>query len=195
MMFSVNELYRAREQAADKRGIRHSVTRRPTNPTSRSIRIKPRPEKAPRPPQKRSNGQIVGGWFKEEPFYRDIATRSLAAVLVTLVLYVGGVTLGYIGTPPAKAVFLLISAVAMAIVAGLVWYAYLNKRPLRATIIAFVACTATFAANQYGVQRFGSVDWTDWTEKWNLVATAVLAALFVVIAVIVQSRHRARSAG
>ncbi|MCT7369615.1 hypothetical protein A7R75_11475 [Mycolicibacterium llatzerense] len=97
------------------------------------MRIKPRPERAP---EKRTRRQIIRGWFNEESFYRDITTRSLSAGLVTLVAYLGAVTLGYIGKPPVQAV-VAVGALAVAASIGLGGVGVMNRgrRALGSTII------------------------------------------------------------
>jgi hypothetical protein len=97
------------------------------------MRIKPRPERAP---EKRTRRQIIRGWFNEESFYRDITTRSLSAGLVTLVAYLGAVTLGYIGKPPVQAV-VAVGALAVAASIGLGGVGVMNRgrRVLGSTII------------------------------------------------------------
>ncbi|WP_061009387.1 hypothetical protein [Mycolicibacterium mucogenicum] len=74
--------------------------------------IRPNPDPVEEVSEKRLVGDVVGGWFREESFYRDVTTRTLSAALAGLLAYLGAVSLGYVGTPSSAAVFELGYAVA-----------------------------------------------------------------------------------
>ncbi|MGU3651847.1 hypothetical protein [Mycolicibacterium sp. A43C] len=60
------------------------------------------PDWANRP--KKSIWAVVGGWLKEESFYRDIATRTLSILVAAVAAYLYAVATGYISTPPGRTV-------------------------------------------------------------------------------------------
>lgn len=76
--------------------------RRLINPTTRSARIRPRPEKKP---DKRPAWRIPLAWLREESFYRDIATRALSIAVVALGAYLYAISVGYIATPTGRQTF------------------------------------------------------------------------------------------
>ncbi|MUL44483.1 hypothetical protein FZI85_17320 [Mycobacterium sp. CBMA293] len=153
------------------------------------MRIKPRPEKAPEvtpevtpeveAPEKLTMGEIVGAWFKEESFYRDITTRSLSAALVALVAYLGAVGLGYVGRPPAGAVTALIT---LAVVFVTQYFALRlvqrGKRLIGITTMAVVTIGVFPLVNELD-KRFHigwhERSWGRW--YWVVYAFAVLSGL------------------
>lgn len=67
-------------------------------------------------PEKKSIWEVMGGWLKDESFYRDIATRALSIALVAGVAYIYAVAAGYISTPPGRAVLPVVLMVTYVVV-------------------------------------------------------------------------------
>ena len=75
------------------------------------------PDWTARPPEKkRSIWAIMGGWLKEESFYRDIATRALSIAVVAAVAYVYAVVTGHIGPPPKRVIVFFAGASVASVV-------------------------------------------------------------------------------
>jgi hypothetical protein len=86
------------------------------------MRMRPRPEKAPvvQEPKEKSRWRIPLGWLKEESFYRDIASKVLAVMVVALPAYVYAVATGHLASPSGKSILmigLLAAAMILAIAA------------------------------------------------------------------------------
>ncbi|QNJ91202.1 hypothetical protein HZU40_23705 [Mycolicibacterium fluoranthenivorans] len=121
------------------------------NPTNRSTRIKPRPEKAPLEEPK-TKGQIVGGWFHEEGFYRDVATRFIAGSAVALLAYLGAVGLGYVSKPPAFAVLVLLAGLVYVPTQLLAAYCLFKKRYWRTLASWLTSLSLTCATMWLGLK-------------------------------------------
>lgn len=103
------------------------------------------PDWAVAPKERPSVWAVMGGWLKQESFYRDIATRALSIAVVALVAYVYAVAAGYISTPPGKAVLPVLlmaiySVVLTPLVFRLVFQGKTSSRWL--VILLFIVATA-----------------------------------------------------
>lgn len=74
------------------------------------------PDWATRP--KKSIWVVMGGWLKEESFYRDIATRTLSILVTAVAAYLYAVAAGYISTPPGRAVLPVVLMMGYLLVLG-----------------------------------------------------------------------------
>lgn len=72
------------------------------------------------PEPKRTIGKIVGGWFLDESFYRDITTRTLSIGVAALLGYLGAVVLGIVGPPPREAIPAISAAFAAVVMAAVI---------------------------------------------------------------------------
>lgn len=158
----------------------------PMNPTTRSARIRPRPEQAP-VEGARTRAAIVGGWFRDESFYRDIATRFLSVALTGAVTYLAAVALGYVGKPSGQASYSLAWAVGTGIVMVALAYALISGRDGLTLAIVSFAGAACLAGTWYGPIWFGDFGWKD---KWNWIAMALQITLIVISVVFVRRRVR-----
>ncbi|WP_071288824.1 hypothetical protein [Mycolicibacterium llatzerense] len=153
--------------------------------------IRPNPDPVEQVSEERSVGDVVGGWFREASFYRDVTTRTLSAVLAGLLAYLGAVALGYVGAPSLAAVFELGYAVTTAICVASTGYAMATGRELLAwTLFVFYSVVAA-AIYWYGPQWVGDLGWKD---KWGWIALALQVALMIGAFRFVRNRHKARAA-
>ncbi|OBJ46839.1 hypothetical protein A5630_10875 [Mycolicibacterium mucogenicum] len=61
----------------------------------------------------------LGKWVREEKFWQDVTTRTLAALIVIFFGYLYAVIAGYVGKPNAsRAVAALLATSALAVLAG-----------------------------------------------------------------------------
>ncbi|WBP94261.1 MULTISPECIES: hypothetical protein [Mycobacteriaceae] len=65
------------------------------------------------PSRRRPVTAVVGGWLREESFYRDVVTRSLSILITGGFGYLAAVALGYVGRPPGQAVVLIVTALSL----------------------------------------------------------------------------------
>lgn len=168
--------------------------RRAINPTTRSTRIKPRqpiPEPIEEVSTKRSIGDVVGRWFREESFYRDVTTRTLSAILAALFAYLGAVAFGYVGKPSPAGVFVLGWALATAILTAYLAHCAANGREWLRFNLFLLYAVASLAAVWYYPMWFGDVGWKD---TWSWVALVVQFVLSISAVKYVRYRHRARAA-
>lgn len=90
--------------------------------------------------KKRTAMAVMGGWLREESFYRDIVTRSLSILITGVLGYLAAVALGYVGRPPAQAVVLIVEAISLFATA-IVAIECINRG--RATLGFFIMCVWT----------------------------------------------------
>ncbi|BBX86954.1 hypothetical protein [Mycolicibacterium aubagnense] len=152
--------------------------------------IKPNPDPAEEVSETRSIGDVVGGWFREESFYRDVTTRTLSAILAALLAYLGAVALGYVGTPSPVAVFELGYAVATAICVASTGYAKATGRELLAGTLFVLYCVVAAAVFWYGPTWGGDLGWKD---KWSWIALVLQVALMIGAFGFVRNRRKARA--
>lgn len=106
------------------------------NPTTKSMRIAPRPDKVSE--AKRSLWSYPKSWVKQESFYRDITTRAISGGIVAFVAYAYAVGGGYVATPSGAYVGIVI-LVLLGIPVAL-WAASLiiGARSTRGVVIGLV---------------------------------------------------------
>ena len=136
------------------------------------------PDWATRPPEKKpSVWAVMGGWLKQESFYRDIATRALSIAVVALTAYVYAVANGYVTTPPGR----VIGPVAMQLLllAALMVIIFRGRLRLRTKFLV----TAVYMVAVFGLALMmrltASPDpkWREFQSQTLTVTTYVLIAL------------------
>lgn len=61
-----------------------------------------------------------GEWLRQESFWRDVGSRTLAGVFAGLLLYIGAVLLGYVQRPGVWRVLLVVSTLTLAAIGAIV---------------------------------------------------------------------------
>lgn len=155
------------------------------------MRIKRRPDNAPaveEAPKERDWEEIVGGWLKEESFYREITTRTLSAALVAIAAYLGAVGLGYVGRPPANA--LVMMAVVVIALSGIVLISSLMHKGRRriGSVLLVVLMVFILGSGYASSKMFPNAN----MGKWGWVVGLVEFTGFVIVARLLNRRRAKR---
>lgn len=111
-----------------------------------------------------------GQWFRDEKFWRDVASRTASGLIVALLIYLFAIFAGYVGTPSGLGVLFAIGAFVMVAVFTRVQMKRFNRmyggpnptwreeqpkfnRGLWLFILTFVVYTAGFAVARYFVSN------------------------------------------